>query len=441
MKKYMENGDIISTIYLAQKKESMIKKINIRLKKKNVVGGLFAIIATMILMAPYHADNTLWGANFHSIWIGTIYTLSAFTALLSILLFDFSKKNYGMLFAIASVIIYILFGIFHSYNSEYNGVFLAVQCISFLLLPNDIKKYSFKFFKKIWVVICVIGIVCFLFYAFKIPVPYQEVPYYFGDSLKYINYGVSFLYQDSEMFRLCGLCNEPGYLGTICALILCADCIKIRKKTNIVILIAGLMTFSVAFFVILIVYLIMKAMVAIHNNKNTKKKILYYICLVFLVIFYFIVLPNIKTGDTAIDKTIQRLTITSEGLVGDNRTTSDFDALFESSLSTNPLFGMGKGYVRASEVGDNSSYKIYIIEYGIMGSALIWGTLLVAALYKNTKNKNVILFVVVFFASIYQRPNIIALPYLLILIGGIEYIKTKQIYSSDYLEVKDENKK
>ena len=397
---------------------------DMKIDAKKAVGCIFAIMATMMVSAFAHSDTTLASESFRSIFMGVIYVLLLMAFVISIPLINLKNINMNIALLIGVVIIFTILNVFHSYETASVGILLIAQWVLFCLLPSDAKKYSFKVFMKVWFIICLVGIFCFLFYILKVPVPYQEVPYYFsGNSLKYINYGLSFLYQNSDMVRLCGLCNEPGYLGTFCALILCVDRMNLKKFSNIVIFMAGLLTFSAAFYMIVIIYSALKVITAAHENKNMKKKILYYSGVALVLLSYFIILPNIQTGDIAIDKTLQRLTITSEGLSGDNRTTAEFDALYDSVMASNPLFGMGNGYVSKTTSGGSLSYKVKIVNYGIIGCLLLWGTLLMAALYKNTKNKEVVLFVIVFFASIYQRPNVISLPYLVLLVGGIEYIK------------------
>ena len=390
-----------------------------------LVGGLFAVLATMTVSAIYHSDTTLASASFHSFFRNAILVLSCSAAILSVPLINIKSLNMGVILAIGTVIIFTFINLFHSYESQYNGVLLFIQWVTFCLLPSDVKKYAFDVFKKIWVVVCIIGIICYLCYILKLPVPYKVVPYYFlNGSQTYISYGISFLYKHNDMLRLCGICNEPGYLGTFCALKLCADKMNLKNKSNIIILFAGLLTFSAAFYLIVVVYLAVRMILVAHRSKNAKKKILYYIGIALAVLCYFVVLPNIHTGNTSIDNTLHRLTISSEGLAGDNRTTKQFESLYDSVMATDALFGKGAGYVSKETDGGSLSYKMKLVEYGIIGCMLIWGTLLCAVLYKNTKNKDIVLFIVVFFASIYQRPNIITLPYLLLLLGGIWHIKS-----------------
>ena len=54
----------------------------------------------------------------------------------------------------------------------------------------------------------------------------------------------------------------------------------------------------------------------------------------------------------------------------------------------------------------------------------MWGSLLLAALYKN-KNYLSIIYIIVFFVNIYQRPNIMTLQYQILLFGGLAFINAK----------------
>ena len=146
---------------------------------------------------------------------------------------------------------------------------------------------------------------------------------------------------------------------------------------------------------------------------------------VLLTCFYLFLLPNIYTGNPTIDRFIQRMTITDEGLAGDNRTTDELEYVFDDVVKNKPLFGYGEGYLKTQNLkGGVSSYKTYIIQYGFVGCILLWGSLLLAALYKN-KNYLSIIYIIAFFVNIYQRPNIMTLQYQILLFGGLAFINAK----------------
>lgn len=398
---------------------------NLITKKERLISLVFATSALIVSFAPYQLNSTL---SLHSSLLlnvlkAILYIFIIINAILVVFpYFSGQKIKVSNLCQMLPIIIYFSFVILYTYNNKFNfvGFLTMFQLITFVLSKDNVKLQTFNYAKKMVFVICILGIICYINYSLKLFIPYQIIAYY-GRSLtsKYVDYKVIFLYSEltNGVIRLCGTFNEPGALGTVCALILCADDVNLKDKKNIVILIACVLTFSLASAMLVIIYLILK------YSKSIKT-----ILIVLLIIYLYInVLPTIKTGDVNIDTLINRMTITENGISGDDRNHDDLDIIFNYSLKNKPLFGYGDGYLSTKNLKPFSTYKSYIIQYGIIGSLLMWGTLLYSALYKNKKNINVLFFVIVFFASIYQRPHIFNLLYQIILFGGIMHIKNDSI--------------
>ena len=178
--------------------------------------------------------------------------------------------------------------------------------------------------------------------------PYYIISYY----QKYISYGIVFLHKSESVIRLCGICNEPGLFGTISALVLCANGLNLKDKKNIIIFIAGILSFSVAFFIIIFAYYFIK-------NINKVQNIF---ILLFIILFFGFVAPNIKTNNNSINYIMKRLSISE--FVGkiDSRSSEEVNDLLKNTLKTRPLFGMGHGYIEALSLGDSVLiYKTYLI--------------------------------------------------------------------------------
>ena len=94
----------------------------------------------------------------------------------------------------------------------------------------------------------ILGIIASFSFIFKLGLPYEIVPYYFGDEY-YINYYFAYLYwggSEGVVFRLCGLFNEPGYFGTVSAILLINEKLHLKRISNLLLFIAGFFTFSAA---------------------------------------------------------------------------------------------------------------------------------------------------------------------------------------------------
>ncbi len=399
----------------------MPKKIN----KEKLCSILFVICALMVVFAPYQSDSTL---SLNSSLLRNIFKVLLYTFTgINIILIIFPILKYKKpilrkdLFQTIPMIIFVIIRSFHTYDGSisFSGFLFSLLWIIFALAPDNIKKRTFIYFKNAFIIICIAGIICYLSYDLNLFLPYKVVNYYNNNAIveNYIDYKFIFLYRASSsisLVRLCGICNEPGYFGTICALILCASSLNLKKKSNIIILIAGFLTFSLAFIITLVIYLLLKYL------KDVRTVIL----TVLLTCFYLFLLPNIYTGNPTVDRLIRRMTITDEGLAGDNRTTDELEYVFNDVVKNKPLFGYGNNYIKSNNLKGSLSYKTYIIQYGFVGCILLWGSLLLAALYKN-KNYLSIIYIIAFFVNIYQRPNIMTLQYQILLFGGLAFINAK----------------
>lgn len=398
----------------------------LRINKEKFCSTMFVMCALIIIFAPYQSDSTL-SLNSQLLSNAFKILLYAFTTLnIVLIIFPIIKYKKTILkrnlLQIIPMIVFIIITSFHTYNSSINfsGFLFLLLWITFALSPDNIKMRTFIYFKNAFIIICIMGIICYLSYNLNLFLPYKIVNYYSSNAVveNYIDYKFIFLYRVSSsisLVRLCGICNEPGYFGTICALLLCASSLNLKKKSNIIILIAGILTFSLAFVITLVIYLLLKYL------KDARTVIL----TILLTCFYLFLLPNIYTGNPTVDRLIKRMTITDEGLAGDNRTTDELEYVFNDAIKNKPLFGYGDGYIKTKNLkGGVSSYKTYIIQYGFVGCILLWGSLLLAAIYKN-RNYLSIIYIIVFFVNIYQRPNIMTLQYQILLFGGLAFINAK----------------
>lgn len=218
-------------------------------------------------------------------------------------------------------------------------------------------------------------------------------------------------------YRICGIYNEAGLVGTVCSLFLTADKFQFKRKwDNVILLVGGFLSFSMAFYFMVIVYY---ALVNLgkHKLKNA-------IALSSIIILFFVFM-NFEFSNPALSSLQARLQITQEGLVGDNRTNERFDAIY-SSIYDDPTalfigYGMGEiGAIQRNLLLDGSSYKCLIYDYGYIGFGLfiIW-IFYAVNIFKGQKNNlNIFILLFMYIINIYQRPTMFYPAYLIILIGG-----------------------
>ena len=231
--------------------------------------------------------------------------------------------------------------------------------------------------------------------------------------------------------RLCGMYREPGFVGTIGVLYLLGDKFNLRKWQNLVIFAACVCTFSLAFFVLLILGGVLKA---VFNMRNRRTFVLSIVAIVAIIVGYFSFMslpldPNSMWGQLQ-----ERMVITDEGLAGDNRFGGSseyaqiaFDEFSQSDLNIQ-LLGYGEDTRLIPGTTTNiwqnvHSYKEYVFNFGYIGLLLLAAIFVFGVLvkYKGVTKKakgSIIALLFVFVISIYQRYGVDTFCYFCVLFGG-----------------------
>ncbi len=407
-----------------------MKNSNIlKMRHTRLLSVLFFIMAFNNGLAIYHGDTTLAWWIFRSVVIGVGYLCTLLCALGTI--FSPRKNNMGYttedFIAIIIPVIYFLVILISDSDGNFSFFFLLLVRMSglalFLIADKECKIQTFQLYKKCIVIMAAIGICIYLVHIVSIPLPHRVVPYYsVVGAGNYYDYFVSYVYVSRSGFtRLCGLFNEPGYFGTILAFILCTDGINLKKAENIIMVIAGCFTFSFAFFALLIVYLIL--------SSYKKPKLMVFLIVLLLVMVYIV--PNVQFSNHNVARLVSRFYSLDTSL--QSRTRPTFDALFSRwEDSNNLLFGYGHGYCKAIDPDGSSSYKSYFVDYGIVGFVMLFLPLFIYSFGKSKRNLKAVFYTIIFFVSIYQRPNVFTILYFVVLYGGIESICAEQTWRKHY---------
>lgn len=374
---------------------------------------LMFILTIISSLAIYASDTTLSGAVTQNILRVIVYVCVVLSAI--IITIKNTKKAY-LPIAILIPLVYVFIIYYNSYTKAGFNALLLLELECFFLLEDVEKKKIYDYFKGYIYLLSLIGIIVYFCSIIGIPLLHTTVPYYDHTSTVYLNYGFTYLSRYGGVTRLCGLFNEPGYLGTMIAFVLCTENMNLKDKKNIIMFIAGCCTLSVAFFLIVALYTI------ITKVKDPK----YIIPLVLLFAFYFFVLPHIHFSNVAVQRLVNRLSFANGALVGDNRSNSVIDGVLADVLSSPEymLWGYGNGYTSTlTYLGGISTYKSYIINFGLVGFGLIFIPPILEAIRQSRMNRTIVIYIICFVLSIYQRPNIYSLSYFAVLYGGIIYMR------------------
>lgn len=213
--------------------------------------------------------------------------------------------------------------------------------------------------------VLLIGSLSFFFlYLLGFPLPGSNLE--FGeDFYSFTNYYL-FLLDDRQLFaffpRFQGVFLEPAYMGGAAALLLQTQRGNWRKWYCIILLIALLISFSLAGYIYLVA-------IIFTNLWILGKKIFTHLILSIFVLAAFVAGAFLyNKGDNLVhDLILLRLEMEDGEIVGNNRVTSNFDADYENFWNSSDIFF---GREKENEFGD-SGYKVFIYTNGLVGLALL----------------------------------------------------------------------
>lgn len=378
---------------------------------KNFYGGIFGYIGGI----PY---SSILGAM--SIGAGILYV--AYRKVIN------KRMVYlfcGAVFLAFSVVL-LGGGVKHALSFEW--IIFLVPAI-YVLLPIDLKGKCFNIYYNIIVFSLIAPIIIYILVHIGINVPHIEIMA--DESIKssagysYIiypfasqwsRYGITYY-----TLRLCGIYNEPGLLGTIVALLLVQQEFRLKNNwKNCVLLIGGVLSFSLGFYMVTAIYLIIRNIAKLNGKRM--------FILIGIVVLYFVFI-SVDFSNPDIANFQSRLLLTANGLSGDTRTNPLYDIEFMSWMHSDflhILFGYGHGELEAIlQLGniDGCSYKTLFYDYGVIGVTIqfiwIFSLLYIEKRGVGIKNyKEIFVFFAVYVINMYQRPSMFAFCYLLIICGG-----------------------
>ena len=370
------------------------------------------VIAVLILctIPPYF----LW--NYYSI-ANPIITISIF--IISIIcnyhrINKVSPFNFHLYIAVA-----ILFAYIAVRNGDSIQAFLSLQLKACLLLfPSVFLSGIFNKFCKLYSALLIPSIIAYIL----VVILNIDIPYHIIDplnELKNYNYKVyPFLVQNNVShlgtFRFEGYFDEPGVIGTISGSIILIKGINWRKWDTWIILISGLMSLSLTFYIMLILCLIV----------NAEFKIL--VPAILIIGFLILLFRDNEIFNSLI---VERLVIEDGSWAGNNRTVAGFDTYFKKFLHSDYFyFGYGNYYAQNIVNVGGSSYKDLIINYGIIGFIFILFIPILSAISRMGISRKSFTYILTFCCIIYQRPYLTSPAYFVLLYLSIFYLKEFYVY-------------
>ncbi|SET58037.1 hypothetical protein SAMN04487771_10269 [[Clostridium] aminophilum] len=317
------------------------------------------------------------------------------------------------------------FGKNPQYNIILSDVFLLLNLITLILMSGEDGADIFKFIVKIFAIACLPGVVFFVLSLAGISIPHGILlSAHAGKQVMgvyYEHYPLGLIIVNPfHPQRYCGIFDEPGVVGTLCGLLFAGGYKRIDKKWMIILFIEGMFSLSMAFYLLVIVFAIIKCF---HAGLHK---------LAFLVIFLVIgvsAFMNMEFENPQLAQLQSRIDLTSIFFVEDNRTTSSYDYEYKRFLEDGGdalVMGEGRGVIaKTPGMTAAASYRNLIYEYGFVGFGMLIGFIILAYFYYG-RSPDSLAFLIVFIASIYQRPWVFSIEYMTILFTGFAFLKATE---------------
>lgn len=241
--------------------------------------------------------------------------------------------------------------------------------------------------------------------------------------LYYSKYFLGLIIREStigQIDRFCGIFDEAGYIGSMCALFIASGYGRINRKWITLLFVEGFLSFSMAFYLIIVIFIIVKAFI--------KGALRFALTLLSIVMLLFLFL-NVNFSNPSIQRLQSRIDLTSSFLIEDNRLSQNAQSEFNQYIENGGIeLWLGNGMNAANEnsrIYGSSSYMMVFYDYGILGILLYYGVFAVYA-YRH-RTKQILPFLVPFIASIYQRPYIFTMTYFVIFCCTISFMESTDI--------------
>lgn len=395
----------------------MKRKYQINITAKGILQTFLVITFLGVAWAPATGNSTLSGEGFKTAMRVVYFLLPMCLLLLTLWSGKLNLHRSIIVIAVTTLFHYLVQRLF-VYSEPAGSLSTLLICLIFLLQTEEIKGNFFYITRYIMIFLSAISIICYLSYMIDLGIPYTIEPYYATSKsgVYYANYSISFLYVSSFQIRACGIFNEPGWFGTFLAFYLCADCLNARKIGNVIMILAGTLTFSLAFVLIIFLFFI------ITHLDNWK----HYIWIVILLLAYICILPNVQTGNEAIDLFVDRIVLDESFFTENKRTIDTFDQAFDNAIRNGKIWsGFGSGY-SDSLGGGTLSIKTDILDYGVLLTSAFYIPIFVSLLIAGKGRLYPTAFSICFFISLYQRPWLYEASNYMLLFGEMAYLNMKE---------------
>jgi len=344
-------------------------------------------------------------------WHLDIFSLPALVAFV-LLIRHISKRSSNTIYFLIFIMLYFYVVV----RSDYVFFKLILTLgISLLFLVDDkFLSKSFMHYKYIYSITIIPSIIVYLAVnvaginlSYSIIEPINSLKGYY-----YQQY--MFMVQPPKLIeilpRFHGYYDEPGVVGTFSGVLLVADRFNLKKYINIPIVVSGILSFSLAFYIILFALLGYLFVVSRVRYKG------------LIITATIILTAGFLSSESFNTYVYNRINRANQG-ISIKRTSESFDNWYKE-FSNSPEYYLGLGGRSNIQFNEGGSvYKDIIINYGVLFFFLY---IIALTLYSYNKLDNKVsmgLFVLISVLILYQRPYITSLAYMFLLISPVVYLR------------------
>lgn len=320
-----------------------------------------------------------------------------------------NNKSIGLL--ILLVFSYLLLS-FHR-GAHIGGLLVNLSFAFFPFMNEDLLLKVYEKFRLIIITIFCVSMVSYISALVGLQTPSEFIePLNDLKQVQYAKYFFLVLPASLDDFaRYCSIFDEPGVIGTMAALIMCVEGFSLKKKGNVIILLNGLLSLSLFFYLITGLYLLVKL--------PMKYK---FVFIAGVLILYSATIDNDIISSFLWDRLVLNEDMT---LSGDNRNSEDLIALWDKSkYNFQILWGYGQDYVKGYD--DSASIQLFILRDGLIFVILYFIVYLLYAKLKIKSHKDIIIFALLMYLTLYQRPGFCNIEFTLLFV--IYIIKKSKSY-------------
>ncbi|EKD32422.1 MAG: hypothetical protein ACD_77C00103G0033 [uncultured bacterium] len=364
-------------------------------------------------------------------WQFSLKSFLIICALLSIKNIEKVNNWNKIFFAVSMIILYLYTGIIS--NWSFFGIIFLLLITPVFFAKSKFISQSFDVFIFIFSMMLIPSILQYILVSILgVDMPHSNIIGLNTEKMGvYSQYLFMLTYSGGEALidiilpRFYGYFDEPGVIGTIAAVILSVKKFNLKSWVNIPIFVAGILSFSLFFYLISFIYLFVFV-------KMKYKLIL--IAILTMLLMYF--------ADNEVLKyhIFDRLNFDSYFLENFSTRRDGFgfeDWYLNFKKTPQYLTGMGAGYNLVVNLG-GSSYKNIITDFGIIFFLMYLSAFLIYGIRSLGYTKELLISLMILFGIIYQRPYIQDLLYVFLIYAPFVFFN--EYKKGSFLIIKNERK-